>query len=103
MHHVRYTVNPEYARMSELVPGLFISGVSDLNVENMQKHGITLIINATNELLEFPFAKKVFQQYSICLISLDERQQKFKRVFMQLVLCYSIHIRFVALLAYDTL
>ncbi|VDN27754.1 unnamed protein product [Gongylonema pulchrum] len=50
MHHVRYTVNPEYARMSELVPGLFISGVSDLNVENIQKHGITLIINATNEV-----------------------------------------------------
>lgn len=50
MPGVSFKVNPEYAKMSELVPGLFICGVSALNAMNMARHGITHIINATNEV-----------------------------------------------------
>ncbi|CAL2030219.1 hypothetical protein CAEBREN_08205 [Caenorhabditis brenneri] len=45
-----FRVNPEYAAMSEIVPGLFICGVSALSGEEMKKHKITHIINATTEV-----------------------------------------------------
>ncbi|PIC52108.1 hypothetical protein B9Z55_000235 [Caenorhabditis nigoni] len=45
-----FRVNPEYAAMSEIVPGLFICGVSALTNEEMKKHKITHIINATTEV-----------------------------------------------------
>ncbi|VDK54313.1 unnamed protein product [Anisakis simplex] len=50
MTSVSFRVNPEYARFDEIVPGLFICGVTELNAENMRKHKITHIINATNEV-----------------------------------------------------
>lgn len=45
-----FRVNPEYAEMAELIPGLYICGVSALTPENIQEHSISLIINATNEV-----------------------------------------------------
>lgn len=45
-----YQVNPKYAILSEIVPGLFICGVSELNRDNIDNNGITLIINATTEV-----------------------------------------------------
>ena len=45
-----FKVNPVYAAISEVVPGLFISGVSALNQRTMEKFQIVLVINATNEV-----------------------------------------------------
>uniref|UniRef100_A0A1I7W8T8 DSPc domain-containing protein n=1 Tax=Heterorhabditis bacteriophora TaxID=37862 RepID=A0A1I7W8T8_HETBA len=45
-----FRVNPEYAQISEIVPGLFICGVSALTRDEMKKHKITHIINATTEV-----------------------------------------------------
>ncbi|TKR62717.1 hypothetical protein L596_026638 [Steinernema carpocapsae] len=50
MPALSFKVNPEYAKITEIVPGLFISGVSALNHDNMEKNKISLIINATNEV-----------------------------------------------------
>lgn len=47
---ISFRVNPEYAKMSEIVPGLFICGVSALTAEDMRKGKITHIINATTEV-----------------------------------------------------
>uniref|UniRef100_A0A914ULA9 Protein-tyrosine-phosphatase n=1 Tax=Plectus sambesii TaxID=2011161 RepID=A0A914ULA9_9BILA len=45
-----FKVNPQYAAISEVVPGLYISGVSALNQTEMLRHRITLVINATSEV-----------------------------------------------------
>lgn len=50
MPRISFTVNCEYARISELIPGLLICGVSELTLDNMIKHRITQIINATTEV-----------------------------------------------------
>lgn len=50
MQTASYQVNPEYARLSQIVPGLFICGISELNRHNIEKNGITMIVNATNEV-----------------------------------------------------
>ncbi|EPB72592.1 dual specificity phosphatase, catalytic domain protein [Ancylostoma ceylanicum] len=47
---ISFRVNPEYAKMSEIVPGLFICGVSALTPDDMKKGKITHIINATTEV-----------------------------------------------------
>lgn len=47
---VSFRVNPEYARISEIVPGLMICGVSALDAETMKKNRVTHIINATTEV-----------------------------------------------------
>ncbi|VDL72866.1 unnamed protein product [Nippostrongylus brasiliensis] len=47
---ISFRVNPEYAKVSEIVPGLFICGVSSLTSEEMKKNKITHIINATTEV-----------------------------------------------------
>ncbi|VDM98523.1 unnamed protein product [Onchocerca ochengi] len=49
MSRVEYQINPEYAKLTQIVPGLFICGISELNRHNIEKNGITMIINATNE------------------------------------------------------
>lgn len=56
-----FQVNPAYARIDEIIPGLFISGVSALNVSTMDEHRISYIINATNEvgcLSQLPYVQK---------------------------------------------
>lgn len=50
MTAISFRVNPEYAAMSEVVPGLLICGVSALSAENMKKYKVTMIINATSEV-----------------------------------------------------
>uniref|UniRef100_A0A0R3RR34 Dual specificity protein phosphatase 14 n=1 Tax=Elaeophora elaphi TaxID=1147741 RepID=A0A0R3RR34_9BILA len=50
MSPVSFNVNPIYAQITEIVRGLFICGVSSLTAENMQKHDISFIVNATNEV-----------------------------------------------------
>ncbi|KAI6218117.1 hypothetical protein M3Y95_01186300 [Aphelenchoides besseyi] len=45
-----FQVNPEYAQISELTPGLFICGVSALTPANMKAFKIRLIVNATKEV-----------------------------------------------------
>uniref|UniRef100_A0A2K6W614 Protein-tyrosine-phosphatase n=1 Tax=Onchocerca volvulus TaxID=6282 RepID=A0A2K6W614_ONCVO len=50
MSRVEYQINPEYAKLTQIVPGLFICGISELNRHNIEKNGITMIINATNEI-----------------------------------------------------
>ncbi|KAE9554910.1 hypothetical protein FO519_001875 [Halicephalobus sp. NKZ332] len=50
MAPLTFQVNTEYAQISELIPGLFICGVSALNPSNMKAFNISLIINATNEV-----------------------------------------------------
>ncbi|VDO44233.1 unnamed protein product [Onchocerca flexuosa] len=45
-----FRVNSEYAKMTEIIPGLFICGVSSLNSSSISHYGITHIINATNEV-----------------------------------------------------
>ena len=50
MAPLTFQVNTEYAQISELIPGLFICGVSALNPANMKAFNISLIINATNEV-----------------------------------------------------
>lgn len=42
--------------MTEIKPNLFLSAVSAISDANLDKHGITLIINATKELPIFPVA-----------------------------------------------
>lgn len=63
MPAISYQVNPEYARLSEVVPGLFICGVSELNRQNMEKNGITMIVNATQEVRHFfSFSRSLIPQ-----------------------------------------
>lgn len=50
MPSTSFRINPEYAQMVELVPGLYICGVSSLTPDNMERYNISLIINATNEV-----------------------------------------------------
>jgi atypical dual specificity phosphatase len=50
MAPISFRVNPEFAQISELVPGLYISGVSALTPVNMKAFRISLIVNATNEV-----------------------------------------------------
>ncbi|VDN05792.1 unnamed protein product [Thelazia callipaeda] len=45
-----FRVNPEYAKITEIVPGLLICGVSSLNPILISSYHITHIINATNEV-----------------------------------------------------
>lgn len=45
-----FHVNPEYAVLTELIPGLYICGVSSLQPDKLTQCGITHIINATNEV-----------------------------------------------------
>ncbi|CAJ0923176.1 unnamed protein product, partial [Mesorhabditis belari] len=47
---ISFHVNPEYAMLSEIVPGLMICGVSALNAETMKSNKVTHIINATTEV-----------------------------------------------------
>uniref|UniRef100_A0AC35TRJ2 Protein-tyrosine-phosphatase n=1 Tax=Rhabditophanes sp. KR3021 TaxID=114890 RepID=A0AC35TRJ2_9BILA len=47
---ISFKVNPEFAQITEIVPGLFICGVSALTAANMKAHKIGLIINATEEV-----------------------------------------------------
>ncbi|VDD84888.1 unnamed protein product [Enterobius vermicularis] len=53
MPSVSFRVNPEYADVTEIVPGLFVCGVSALTLQCMEKLNITLIINATEEVPNF--------------------------------------------------
>lgn len=45
-----FHVNPHYANISEIVPGLFISGVCGLTAANLHNYRIDFVINATNEV-----------------------------------------------------
>ncbi|VDD95927.1 unnamed protein product [Enterobius vermicularis] len=55
MPRISFTVNHEYARISELIPGLMICGVSELTLDNMLKHRVSHIVNATSEVPNFRF------------------------------------------------
>jgi len=50
MSPISFRVNPEFAQISELVPGLYICGVSALTAANMRAFRISLIVNATKEV-----------------------------------------------------
>lgn len=50
MAPISFQVNPEFAQISELIPGLYIAGVSALTPANMKAFKISLIVNATNEV-----------------------------------------------------
>lgn len=50
MAPLSFQVNPEFAQISELIPHLFICGVSAINSANMKAFKITLIVNATKEV-----------------------------------------------------
>lgn len=50
MQRWSYEVNPEYAKLTQIVPGLFICGISELNRCNIERNEITMIVNATNEV-----------------------------------------------------
>ncbi|MFH4977518.1 hypothetical protein AB6A40_004227 [Gnathostoma spinigerum] len=50
MSPISFEVNPEYAEILEIVPGLFSSGVSALTAENMKKYRISFIVNTTCEV-----------------------------------------------------
>uniref|UniRef100_A0A915Q885 Protein-tyrosine-phosphatase n=1 Tax=Setaria digitata TaxID=48799 RepID=A0A915Q885_9BILA len=50
MHPASHELDAEYAKFSQIVPGLFICGVKELNRANVEKYGITMIVNATNEV-----------------------------------------------------
>ncbi|MCP9260851.1 Dual specificity protein phosphatase 14 [Dirofilaria immitis] len=50
MSPISFNVNSEYAKITEIVHGLYICGVSSLTAENMKKYHISFIINATNEV-----------------------------------------------------
>ncbi|MFH4977519.1 hypothetical protein AB6A40_004228 [Gnathostoma spinigerum] len=50
MPKVSFNVNPDYAHITELVPGLLISGVTALNRQTIDEYGITLVVNATSEV-----------------------------------------------------
>ncbi|KAI6229038.1 hypothetical protein M3Y99_01162700 [Aphelenchoides fujianensis] len=50
MAPISFQVNPEFAQITELTPGLFICGVSALTAANMKAFKISLIVNATKEV-----------------------------------------------------
>ena len=50
MPGISFKVNAEYGKLTELVPGLFICGVSALNPEMIKKYNFSYIINATTEV-----------------------------------------------------
>ncbi|VDM45260.1 unnamed protein product [Toxocara canis] len=45
-----FRVSAEHAKITEVVEGLFICGITSLNAENIQNYQISLIINATVEV-----------------------------------------------------
>lgn len=51
MSSVSFKVDPEYAKISEIIPGLFICGVTALKREILDRYGISFIINATTEVI----------------------------------------------------
>uniref|UniRef100_A0A915Q265 Dual specificity protein phosphatase 14 n=1 Tax=Setaria digitata TaxID=48799 RepID=A0A915Q265_9BILA len=51
---ISFNVNPEYAKITEVVRGLYICGVSSLTPENIRKYDISFIVNATNEVPNVP-------------------------------------------------
>uniref|UniRef100_A0A0N5AUB1 Dual specificity protein phosphatase 14 n=1 Tax=Syphacia muris TaxID=451379 RepID=A0A0N5AUB1_9BILA len=53
MPSVSFKVNTEYGRLTELVPGLFICGISAINEDMLSKHNFSFIINATSEVPNF--------------------------------------------------
>lgn len=50
MAPISFKVNTEYAEISELVPRLYICGVSALSSANMKAFQISLVVNATKEV-----------------------------------------------------
>ncbi|MFH4982111.1 hypothetical protein AB6A40_008820 [Gnathostoma spinigerum] len=50
MPRFSFKVNPEYAKIAEIIPGLCTSGVSALQREIMEEYRITLILNVTTEV-----------------------------------------------------
>lgn len=50
MAPISFQVNPEYSQINELIPHLFICGVSALSSANMRAFKISLIVNATKEV-----------------------------------------------------
>lgn len=61
MAPLSFQVNPEFAQISELVPRLFISGVSALSAANMKAFQITLIVNVTKEVPNLIIESSVIQ------------------------------------------
>ncbi|VDN58135.1 unnamed protein product [Dracunculus medinensis] len=57
-----FKVNDEYAKISEIIPGLFISGVSGLTLENIKKYQISMIINATTEVPQLKMFGNIARQ-----------------------------------------
>lgn len=47
---ISFTVNPEHAKITEIVQGLYMCGLSSLTPENVLKYNISIIINATKEV-----------------------------------------------------
>ena len=47
---ISFRVNEYYAQISELIPGLYICGVTGLTPANMKAFRIQLIVNATKEV-----------------------------------------------------
>ena len=56
MPSVSFKVNAEYGRLTELVPGLFICGVSAINEDMLKQYNFSYIINATSEVTAFSFS-----------------------------------------------
>jgi hypothetical protein len=50
MPAISFRVNEFYAQISELIPGLYICGVTGLSPANMKAFRIQLIVNATKEV-----------------------------------------------------
>uniref|UniRef100_A0A0N5ADG3 Protein-tyrosine-phosphatase n=1 Tax=Syphacia muris TaxID=451379 RepID=A0A0N5ADG3_9BILA len=57
MQTISFKVNSQYAAITEVIPGLFICGVTELTAQNIDKYNITLIINATHEESNIPRIK----------------------------------------------
>lgn len=72
MPSVSFRVNPEYADVTEIVPGLFVCGVSALTLQCMEKLNITLIINATEEASFFFLWPIIFSSIIAFLLSRAE-------------------------------
>lgn len=44
-------LNVSHAGISEVLPGLYISGICALKASTIQEYNISMIINATNEVM----------------------------------------------------
>ncbi|OQR68473.1 dual specificity phosphatase [Tropilaelaps mercedesae] len=68
-----------FAAMSQITEDLFLCGLRGLTPENLKKHGITFVVNVTNDLIDDAVPGVRYTRYA----AVDEPTQDLKKYFHQ--------------------